>query len=35
MNKETLTAFERLSEILDTLRCECPWDRVQTIDSLR
>ena len=35
MNKETLTAFERLSEILDTLRCECPWDRVQTLDSLR
>lgn len=35
MNQETLTAFERLSEILDTLRRECPWDRVQTLDSLR
>ena len=35
MNPETLTAFERLSDILDTLRRECPWDRVQTLDSLR
>jgi XTP/dITP diphosphohydrolase len=35
MNQETLTAFERLSDILDTLRRECPWDRVQTLDSLR
>ena len=35
MNQETLTAFERLSTILDTLRRECPWDRVQTLDSLR
>ena len=24
-----------LSSILDTLRRDCPWDRVQTIDSLR
>lgn len=32
---ETLAAFERLSTILDTLRKECPWDRVQTLDSLR
>lgn len=30
-----LTAFQRLSQILDILRKECPWDRVQTIDSLR
>lgn len=30
-----LTAFQRLSLILDILRKECPWDRVQTIDSLR
>ena len=35
MNKETLTAFERLSEILDTLREKCPWDKVQTMKSLR
>ncbi|MBQ0159217.1 MAG: nucleoside triphosphate pyrophosphohydrolase [Bacteroidales bacterium] len=37
-NKEdskALSAFERLSRILDILRVECPWDKVQTIDSLR
>ena len=28
-------AFQRLSDILDTLRKECPWDRVQTMESLR
>ncbi len=28
-------AFNRLSEILDTLRRECPWDHVQTMKSLR
>lgn len=28
-------AFRRLSEILDTLRQECPWDRAQTMKSLR
>lgn len=30
-----LKAFQRLSDILDTLRRECPWDRVQTMKSLR
>ena len=35
MESKTCTAFERLSEILDTLRRECPWDRVQTMKSLR
>lgn len=35
MNQATLTAFERLSTVLDTLRRQCPWDRVQTLDSLR
>lgn len=35
MNQDTLAAFERLSTILDTLRKECPWDRVQTMESLR
>src|SRR5690606_7256051 len=28
-------AFERLTTILDTLRVECPWDRKQTMESLR
>ena len=32
---ETIDAFCRLSDILDTLRRECPWDRVQTMESLR
>lgn len=35
MNHETHEAFQRLSDILDTLRKECPWDRVQTMESLR
>ena len=35
MESTTYTAFERLSDILDTLRKECPWDRVQTLQSLR
>jgi len=28
-------AFERLLEVLNTLRLECPWDRKQTMESLR
>lgn len=32
---EQQKAFQRLSDILDTLRRECPWDRVQTMKSLR
>lgn len=32
---ETHEAFQRLSDILDTLRKECPWDKVQTMKSLR
>lgn len=28
-------AFERLLTILNTLRTECPWDRKQTMESLR
>ena len=35
MDSKTLDAFERLSDILDTLRKECPWDKVQTMKSLR
>lgn len=29
------TAFERLLTILHTLRTECPWDRKQTMETLR
>ena len=35
MTQGTLNAFQRLNDILDTLRKECPWDRVQTLGSLR
>ena len=35
MESKTSDAFERLSDILDTLRKACPWDRVQTMKSLR
>lgn len=30
-----MQAFERLVKIMDELREKCPWDRKQTIDSLR
>ena len=30
-----LEAFERLVTIISELRTECPWDRKQTIESLR
>ena len=30
-----LTAFDRLLTIMEELREKCPWDRKQTIDSLR
>ncbi len=33
--KEKLEAFERLLIIMDELRAGCPWDRVQTLESLR
>ncbi|MGZ3883570.1 MAG: nucleoside triphosphate pyrophosphohydrolase [Bacteroidia bacterium] len=32
---EKLKAFERLLNIMDDLREKCPWDKKQTIDSLR
>lgn len=32
---DKLAAFNELLEIMDTLRAECPWDKVQTIESLR
>lgn len=33
--KEQLAALERLLDVLDRLRAECPWDRKQTYQSLR
>lgn len=33
--KQTLAAFEELLDIMDRLRAECPWDKKQTLDSLR
>ena len=36
MKKEKeLQAFERLLDIMDDLREKCPWDRKQTLESLR
>lgn len=33
--EEQLAAFGRLLDIMDDLREKCPWDKKQTIDSLR
>jgi XTP/dITP diphosphohydrolase len=33
--KKELVAFNRLLEIMDELREKCPWDKKQTIESLR
>jgi len=33
--KEQLEAFDRLLTIMDELREQCPWDRKQTMESLR
>jgi XTP/dITP diphosphohydrolase len=33
--QEKLQAFERLLTIMDELREQCPWDKKQTLDSLR
>ncbi len=35
MHKEAAEAFQRLATIMDELREKCPWDRKQTIGSLR
>lgn len=35
MNDERLVAFERLLNIMDDLRAKCPWDKKQTMQSLR
>lgn len=33
--KEKMAAFERLLDVQDRLRKECPWDRKQTFEGLR
>lgn len=33
--EEKLVAFERLLDVQDRLRIQCPWDRKQTFESLR
>ncbi|QJW91063.1 nucleoside triphosphate pyrophosphohydrolase [Spirosoma taeanense] len=33
--QEQLMAFDRLLTIMDELRAQCPWDRKQTLESLR
>lgn len=33
--QEQLQAFDRLLTIMDELREQCPWDRKQTMESLR
>lgn len=33
--KKSLEAFDRLLNIMDELREKCPWDREQTIESIR
>jgi len=33
--EEKLAAFERLLKIMDELRAGCPWDKKQTLESLR
>lgn len=35
MADERLVAFERLLNIMDDLRAKCPWDKKQTLESLR
>ncbi|TVQ77093.1 MAG: nucleoside triphosphate pyrophosphohydrolase [Flavobacteriales bacterium] len=33
--EDILKAFDRLLSIMDTLRAECPWDKKQSMESLR
>jgi len=35
MNTTDIQALQRLSDTLDILRRQCPWDRVQTMQTLR
>jgi XTP/dITP diphosphohydrolase len=32
---ERLIAFERLLDIMDELRAKCPWDKIQTFETIR
>jgi XTP/dITP diphosphohydrolase len=32
---ERLKAFERLLDIMDELRAKCPWDKIQTFETIR
>jgi hypothetical protein len=32
---ERLKAFERILGIMDDLRAQCPWDKAQTMETLR
>jgi XTP/dITP diphosphohydrolase len=34
-NREALRNFDRLLEIMNELRAKCPWDKKQTVDTLR
>ena len=33
--QDQLIAFNRLLDIMDDLRAQCPWDKKQTLESLR
>ena len=33
--QKKLDAFKELLEIMDELRAKCPWDKEQTLESLR
>lgn len=33
--EEKLEAFKRISKIMDELRAQCPWDKKQTMETLR
>ena len=35
MENSTLQAFRQLLDIMDELRAKCPWDKKQTLESLR
>ena len=33
--QDQLKAFDRLLTIMDELRAQCPWDKKQTMETLR
>ncbi len=35
LREKQLKAFRRVLDVMDDLRCKCPWDRKQTFGSLR